>query len=155
MATQPFEEMMKTWMDAQKKVWDSFLDAMPDSGKSEKAQAWEQLVTSGEQALKTTFQGQTEWVQAWVKSATAVEGAPTALVESAKQFQETYARWSEAQQQLWTNWFDMLRKFDPSKGMSVWPSTPTNPYQIWQEETRKMVDRQFEWMRSWMGSARQ
>lgn len=155
MPAQPFEEMMKTWMDAQKKMWDSFLNAMPDAGKSEAAKAWEQLVTNGEQTLKTTFQGQSELIQAWVKSATTMEGTPTAFVESAKQFQETYTRWSEAQQQLWTNWFEMLKKFDPTKGMSAWPGMPANPYQIWQEETRKMLDRQFEWMRSWMGSVKQ
>ncbi len=155
MTAQPFEEMMQTWMDAQKKMWDSFLSAIPDSGKSETAKAWEELMTAGEQTLKTTFQGQSDLIRAWIKSATAMPGTPAALVESAQQFQETYTRWSEAQQQLWTNWFEMLKRFDPSKGMSAWPATPANPYQMWQEETRKMVDRQFEWMRSWTGPARQ
>ncbi len=154
MPAQSYDEMMKSFVDTQKKMWDTLFDSVPGSGKSETAKAWEQFVSMGEQTLKNTLKSQSELIEGWVKTATGTEGAPPAIVDSAKQFQETFARWSEAQERVWTGWFEMLKGFDPDKAMGAWPVAPGNPFQMWQDESRKMIDRQLEWMRSWTGQTR-
>ena len=150
----PFADAMKTWMDAQKRMWDGFFEATQGYGKSPSTKSWEQLVSMGEETLKNTFQAQAGWIQTWVKSLTGVEGTPSQVLDSAKQFEDGYRRWSEAQQQIWANWFDLLKKFDPSSMTGGWPASFSNPFQVWQETTQKMVNAQFEWMRAWMDQVR-
>src|SRR5512143_812970 len=106
MNMQPFEQTMQSWMETQKKMWDTFFETMQGFGKSQNAKAWEQTVSTGEEILKNTFKAQSEFIQTWVKSLTAVEGMPAQALDSAKQFQEMAQRWSETQERLWTNWFD-------------------------------------------------
>lgn len=151
---QPFEPTMQSWMETQKKMWDTFFETMQGFGKSQNAKAWEQTVSAGEEILKNTFKAQSEFIQTWVKSLTAVEGMPAQALDSAKQFQEMVQRWSETQERLWANWFDLLKKFDPSKVVGAWPETPASPFQMWQEASQKMMDTQLEWMRTWMGQTR-
>jgi hypothetical protein len=154
MSTESFEEMMKNWMDNQKKLWDGFFDTVQGFEKPQSAQTWEHVVALSEETFKKSSQAQTDWVQMWVRSLTSVPGLPNQASESAKQFQEMYQRWNETQERLWSTWFAMLKGFDPSKGMGAWAGMSANPFQMWQESTRKMVDAQFEWMRMWMGQTR-
>jgi len=151
MTTQSFEDMMKTWTESQKKMWDSFFETMQGLGKSQSAQVWERTISMGEQAFKNTFKTQSEWIQNWVKEMSAMEGVPAQAQETAKQFQKMYEQWSETQARLWVAWFDMLKKFDPSKGIGAWSETSPSPFQAWQDSTQKVMETQIEWMRSWMG----
>jgi gas vesicle protein len=144
----PFEDMLNTMMETQKKMWDSFFQTMQGMGKSQSARAWEQTVSVGEEILKSTFKAQSDMVQAWSKSLAAMPGVPPQTLEAAKQFQEMYQRWSETQERLWANWFEMLKKFDPTKVMGAWPEAPQNPFQVWQDTTQKIMDAQLEWMRA-------
>lgn len=151
MATESFEEMMKGWMDTQKKMWDSYFETMQGYTKPPAAQSWDQMVALGEETMKKTTQAQAEWIEMWVKSVASVPGTPAQVTESAKQMQTMYLHWSETQEKLWANWFSLLKSFDPTKGMSAWATMPTNPMQMWQDTSRRMMDAQFEWMRVWMG----
>ena len=49
---QPFEPTMQSWMETQKKMWDTFFETMQGFGKSQNAKAWEQTVSAGEEILK-------------------------------------------------------------------------------------------------------
>ncbi len=145
---------MKSWADAQKKMWDGFFESMPGPEKAPTAQAWEQMASMGEQTYKKSLQAQTDWIQSWISSISSAQGTPPQVLESAKQFQQMYEHWCDTQDRVWTNWFNMLKSFDPTRGTTAWTSMPSNPYQNWQENARKMIDTQFEWMQSWMGPAR-
>jgi hypothetical protein len=44
----------------------------------------------------------------------------------------------------------MLKKFDPSQFSGAWGSTPTDPFQVWQENTKQIMDTQMNWARAWL-----
>ena len=148
------QDMMKTWMGTQRRMWDSFFDTMQGASKSQYSRAWEQTLDVGEQALKNTFKAQADWMQAWVEGFESIEGVPESGVEYAKQFQEMASRWNESQQKLWVNWFEMLRNLDPERKSGGWESTVENMFKTWQDSTQKIMETQTEWMRSWAETAK-
>ncbi len=148
--TQQFEDMMKNWTDMQKKVWDNFFETMGGLGKSQSSKAWEHTVSVGEDALKNMFKTQAEWIGAWIEGLSAIEGMPEAALQAARQFQEMAKRWNTTQEELWANWFKMVKNFDPARMATGW-SEPPDLFKTFQETTQKIIETQTEWMRSWMG----
>jgi len=143
------EEMVNNWMDMQKKMWDAFFSSMPEVGKSPSQKVWEQTLEAGQESIKNTLVAQTEWLRTWVEYLGTVQGVPTPVMESARQMQEMARRWSETQEQLWKNWFEMLKKFDMSKVPSGWTGAMQDPFKAWQENTQKVMEAQSEWMNAW------
>lgn len=143
------EGMMKTWMNTQKSMWNSFFEAMQGASKSQGSKIWDQTLNIGEQAMDNLFKAQEEWMQAWVDGLDKIEGMPEAGITYAKQFQEMARQWSETQKKLWATWLGNLRSFDPEKRPGSWESSMDNLLNTWQEATRKIMDTQAEWMRSW------
>ena len=41
------QDMMKTWMNTQRRMWDSFFDTMQGSGQSQVSRVWEQTLMRG------------------------------------------------------------------------------------------------------------
>jgi DNA replication protein DnaD len=44
----------------------------------------------------------------------------------------------------------MLKKMDPSQFTGTWGEMPKNPFQVWQDSTKMVMDTQMEWMQAWM-----
>jgi hypothetical protein len=143
------ESMMKTWMNTQKSMWNGFFEAMQGAGKSQSSKMWEQTLNIGEQAMENIFKAQEDWMQAWVDGLNKIEGMPEAAVAYTRQFQEMAQHWSETQKKLWANWLGSLRSFDPDKKPGSWESGMDNLYKSWQDSTRKIMETQAEWMRTW------
>lgn len=148
------QDMMKTWMNTQRRMWDGFFDTMQGAGQSQFSRVWEQTLDVGEKAMQNTYKAQADWMQAWLEGLESVEGMPESGVEYAKQFQEMAQRWGESQQKLLANWFEMLRNLDPNRKPDSWESTVDKMFKAWQDTTQKIMDTQMEWMRSWAGAAK-
>ena len=148
--TKQAEEMLNTWTETQKKLWDSFYESVPDFGKTPSEKLWDQTIATGKQALKNSMAAQADWLNTWVDYISNLEGVPPQALDSAKQYQEMSKRWSETQEHLWENWFDMLKKFDTSKMASGWAGVAQDPFKVWQESSQKVMESQADWMRSWM-----
>jgi hypothetical protein len=148
------EGMMKAWMNTQKSMWNSFFENMQAAGKSQSSKVWEQTLNVGEQVMDNIFKAQEEWMQAWIEGLDKIEGMPEAGINYAKQLQEMARNWSETQKKLWTNWLANLRSFDPEKKPGSWDSSMDNLFKTWQESTRKIMETQTEWMRTWAGTAK-
>ena len=142
--------MLNTWTETQKKLWETFYQSVPDFGKIPNEKLWEQAIATGKQAIKNTLAAQTDWLKTWVDYLENLEGVPPQAHESAKQFHEMSKRWMETQEQVWDNWFEMLKKFDASKIASSWTGIPQDPFQAWQESTQKVMETQTDWMRAWV-----
>jgi len=152
--TQQFDDMMKSWTDAQQKAWGDFFDTMQGAGQSPGTKLWLQTLAVGEEMLKNTLRAQADFLTAWVDNLGTVPNMPAAALESAKQFQEMAARWSKTQEQLFENWFGMVRKLVTSlPAEPAWADAPQSMFKAWQASTQSIMEAQAEWMRAWMGAA--
>lgn len=144
------EEILKTWTDAQTRMWSAFSENVAGLGKSPSQRMWEQTIANSDELIKNTLAAQTDWLKAWVKNLEGMEGMPAEAGKSLKQFQEMAQRWTDTQEKLWEAWFGFLKKFDPTRVTTVWGETAQDPFKFWQETTKQAMDAQMEWMKSWM-----
>jgi len=149
-----FEDMMKTWTETQKKVWDSYFDTMQGLNKSQSARMWESTLNMGEEMFKDMLKTQLQGLKAWVDGLSKMEGVPPQMVESAQQFQEMVSRWNKTQGELIENWFGMMKKFAPSTPADSWTEMPQAMFKTWQDATQSIMDAQTKWMNSWMEQTR-
>ena len=143
------QEMMQTWINSQKKMWDTFSASMPGFEKAPSQKAWEQMIAFGEETLKNALDAQAEWMRSWSESTAAIPDMPEAASKSMEQFQEMMKRWNETQAQSWRAWFEMLKTFDPARMGGAWTVGAANPFAAWQDTTKKMMDAQLDWMKTW------
>jgi len=146
------EEMLKTWTETQKKLWDDCLKAMQGFGKSPGTEVWEKTVDTWQQTIQRLLDAQLEGARHWAENATTAKGATEETAEWAKHGQELITRWTETQKQLWGNWFELVKKLDVSN-MTNWARDGQKFLQSWQETIQKAFDAQTEWVRT-TGQAR-
>ena len=148
--TKQAEDMMKTWTDTQKKMWDNWLETIDqDSAQNQAAEVWQKTVETWEKTVKNTLQAQNEWTQAWVESLGTKADIPEEVTEWANQAQEMAKHWGETQQQMWQGWFDLVKKADSAKMAGAWGEEGQKAFQVWQESAKKAMDAQMEWASKW------
>jgi hypothetical protein len=143
------EETFKTWTDTQKKMWDEWIKVTQSFGKTHATDAWKRTVDAWEESVKKSLQLQMEWSKLWADSFSSVKGTPKEFHEFARQGQEMMNRWAETQMQLWTAWFDMVKKFDPTALGGSSEKDSDKILHIWQESLKNVLDAQAEWGRVW------
>jgi hypothetical protein len=141
------EDMLKTWTESQKKLWDEWTKAMPSFGKSPSTEVWEKTVEAWRQTVQRLLDAQIEAMHQWAEHFTTGKGTPQETAEWAKQGQEMLTRLAETQKQLWESWFDVVKKFDASNMMN-WPRDGQKFIQTWQETIQKAFDAQADWVRT-------
>lgn len=148
--TKQSEEMFRTWTDTQTKMWNDWLKAIQGFGKSPSSQVWDKTLDAWDESIKKILDAQNDWTKRWTESFTANQSTPKEMVEWAKQGQEMSSRWTETQRQLWTGWFQVVRRLDPTAatGMS-WAGEGQKFLQGWQDAVQKAMDSQAEWVRQW------
>ena len=108
------EEMLKSWTEVQKKMWDAWLAGVRETGRPSTVEAWQQAITrvsqSWLQSVGRALDAQVEWTRIWAESLGGERSETTAW---ARQFVDSMQRWVDWQKQLWETWFEMARKFGP------------------------------------------
>lgn len=146
------EEMLKTWTETQKKMWDECMRTVQGFGKSPSTEVWQKIVDSWNQTIQKVLDTQVEGARVWAENLTTAKGTPQETAEWAKQGQDLITRSTETQKQLWGSWFEVVKKFDASNMMN-WPRDGQKFLQSWQETIQKALDTQAEWLRT-TGQAR-
>jgi len=141
------EEMLKTWTETQKKMWDDWMKAMQGLGTSPSTEVWEKTVDSWNQTIQRLLDAQVEGARHWVENLTTAKGTPEETAEWAKRGQDIITRWTETQKQLWGSWFEVIKKLDASNMMN-WTRDGQKFIQSWQETIQKALDSQAEWLRT-------
>jgi hypothetical protein len=144
------EAMFKTWTETQQKMWETFSENMTNFGKSPGEKMWKQTINAGEELVKNSLAAQAEWMKSWSENFKSLEGIPEQAAQAVDQFQEMTKSWAVTQENLWAAWFEMLKKLDPSQFTDTWFEMPKNPFQIWQDSTKMVMDAQMEWVNTWM-----
>ncbi len=150
--TKQSQDMFKTWTDTQKKMWEDWFQTMQGLGASQPNEVWKKTVDGWSDSINKTLDAQAEWIRVWADTAGTAKNMPKETAEWAKQGHDMMKRWTETQKQLWTTWFDIVRKLDPGKN---WGQDGQKFLQGWQDAVKKAADTQAEWARLWTaGSAR-
>lgn len=107
------EEILKTWTDAQKRLWESLCSAVPFQPPAG-VEAWRETylknLASWEAAVKRTLEKEAAWVEEWVQRVAREKGTPEMMASWVRQMEEVLHRWIQTQNQWWDDYFAVLRR---------------------------------------------
>ncbi|MCI0417841.1 MAG: hypothetical protein L0312_01245 [Acidobacteria bacterium] len=146
------EEMFKAWSETQRRIMENWAGSVRGLGRAQGTDLWGKTLSTWQDTLEKSTKAQAEWTEKWIENLKSTQGMPQEALESTRQFQEMMRRWAVTQEQMWLKWFEMLRSLDPGFMTDKWSDAFQNPFQVWQDATKKVMDSQAEWMRGWMGS---
>jgi hypothetical protein len=161
-------EMMKSWTDMQKKMWEGWLDASSGLGKPEEnplgewiarwretsdksLEAWQDLV-------RKTVQTQGKWA-----GSDAAAGYWPGKEQDVKKMAESWTEqtlavmkaWTVAQKKLWDDWFTAASNIAKSgkapndEWYERWQDAARTSMDAWDKLTRKTLETQSEWFKGW------
>jgi len=146
--TKQTEEMIKTWTDAQRKMWDSWMGAMKSGDASG---AWAQTVEPWQKAVEQALEAQVAWIRSVAESVPSAPGATKEMSEWSQQMLEMMQRWTEAQKPMWERWFETLKSANVMDMAGTGAEEAKKVAQAWQDAAKKALEAQQEWARRWTG----
>jgi predicted flap endonuclease-1-like 5' DNA nuclease len=107
------EDVIKTWTDAQKRLWESLCSAVPFQPPAG-VEAWRDTylknLATWESAVKQTLNQEATWVEQWVQKVAREKGTPEMVATWVRQMEEVLQRWIQSQNQWWEEYFSVLRR---------------------------------------------
>ncbi|MEI7771175.1 MAG: hypothetical protein WCI67_14375 [Chloroflexales bacterium] len=162
--TKQANDMIKTWTGTQQKVWDAWLNSAQLAAAPQSAESWQKIVETWRGTVKQALESQLQLTQLWAEGVAAASvslpsvpglprlpslpslpGVPTTPVEVTRQILEMTRSWTDTQVRFSENWFDVLKKVDPSALSQSWD--PTQAQKIissWQDAAQKAIEAQNE-----------
>lgn len=148
--TKQAEDMIKTWTGAQQKMWESWVSAVQGIGTPSAGASWEKTIDTWQESVKGALDAQITWTKFWAESVAASAGSSQQMTDWSKQILEMAEKWTSTQDQLWSNWFDTMKKSDPVNMSKNWnPEEMQKMMQVWQESAQKAMEAQMEMARMW------
>lgn len=141
------EEMIRLWSETQQKMMAGWLGSMKDF--TQPHNVWQKTLDTWETTVKNMLETQAQWVRLWAGGVAATKGIAPETIQGAAQLKDITERWIEFQQNIWQNWFAMVRAVDLSK-MAGQP--PQALFDAWQDALKRTTDAQQEWLRAWTSS---
>ncbi len=166
--TKQANDMLKTFTSTQQKVWESWVSSSQVVSASPSPEAWQKTVDTWRGTVKYALEQQLELTRLWAESVAvssvnvpnissipgipgvpgmpglpALPGVPANAVEWTRQMLDMTRTLTETQVRFSDNWFDMLKKADPSTLATTWD--PTQAQKIlasWQDAAQKAVEAQ-------------
>ncbi len=162
--TKQANDMIKTWTGTQQKVWDSWINSMQLMSTPQNPETWQKMVETWRGTVKQALESQLQLTQMWAESMAAasvnmpgmsgmpampnVPGVPSNTVELTRQILEMTRAMTDTQVRFSENWFDLLKKADPSSMMQGWDITQAQKIiATWQDAAQKAIDAQNEFGR--------
>lgn len=160
-------DMIKTWTGTQQKVWESWMSSMQAMTTPQSPEAWQKTVETWRGTVRYAIEQQVELTRLWAESVAAasvnmpvmpampsVPGVPTTPVEWTRQMLEMTRVWAETQMRFSENWFDLLKKAEPSMLAQMWDMTQAQKIMAtWQEAAQKAVEAQTQFSQMVMKTA--
>ena len=107
------EDILKTWTDAQKRLWESLCSAVPlqpPMGVEAWRETYLQNLASWEAAVQQSLEQEAAWVEEWVRRVAQEKGTPEMMASWVRQMEEVLQRWIQTQNQWWNEYFALLRR---------------------------------------------
>lgn len=171
-STRQAEEMFTAWTEAQRKAWQSWLEAGQALTRSGPTADWDKNVQACKASMQQALDAQAEAARRWTDSVAAWAGqvrataerenVPEAQLQGARFWADSVSTWAqqlvaltsssmEAQKQLWDTWFDRLKGLDPAGPAGPWERETSHLMQTWQDSVRQAIEAQTRWAQSWSG----
>jgi hypothetical protein len=141
------ESLLSTWASAQQKVLAGWLDIVQETQRPSRAVAWNETVKAWQTAVQETLDAQARWLQDWSERVQVTSGSPTELRKKVQEAQVLLLGWTEAQQLLWQNWFDLIQQLGPL--LEAGYQADEHLLSRLRESGREIVNAQEEWVRRW------
>jgi hypothetical protein len=138
------QEMVKSWMDEQEQMWKSWTDSLDAPTGAN----WGRTIKTWENSFKNFIETQALWTRTWVRNMSNEVDAE-GFDEFAKSVEALTNTWVEAQQQLWGNWFEMVKNMDPEEMSGAMKTETTEAMRQWQDSLEKMAEAQKSWAAEW------
>lgn len=144
------EEMVQHWTSAQRKMWESWFEAMQNvSYAPRSSEGWQHTVQNWNRAVKSALESQFAWTRFWANSL-QTRNTPAPVVEWSQELVKMLERWTETQLELSESWFETIKKSSPTTVALAWDRAEAERVvQDWQEATRKSLEAQLNWLRIW------
>ncbi len=134
------ENLLKTWAEAQQKLLTDWLDTLRKLGGAPTLELWTKTVDAWESSVKETADARAKWTREWADALSNARGTSEELRELAREGQEQLKQWSEAERELWSGWFNIVRgiNFRPEPGTQIGRDLA----QLWQDSAHEMINAQ-------------
>ena len=150
--TKQMEEMFQSWNEAILSLMESWRESLKKLGFPQDTEIWGKSIQTWEETVEKSMQSQKEWTSSWIENLSSLEGIPEPAMKSAERFREMSDQWLKTQGDLWGNWFEMLKSFDPSSLSGNWMEMFKDPLKAWQSATERVLESQSTWLKTWLGS---
>lgn len=168
--TKQANDMLKTFTSTQQKVWESWVSSMQLMAAPQSPEAWQKTVDTWRGTVKYALEQQLELTRLWAESVAAssvnmpsmptvpgmpaMPGVPTTAVEWTRQMLEMTRTWTDTQVRFSENWFEMLKKAEPSMMAQTWDMSQAQKVMgVWQEAAQKAVEAQTQFSQMMMKAA--
>ena len=155
--TKQTEQLVNTWSDTQRSMWDNWLGAMEQMSAGNNLKAFEderkKVVDTWESSVHKGLEAQSQWAKMWADSLASNKSTPKPMLEWAKQMQDMMKSWTDQQENLSKVWFEMMKKMDASDMTEMWESQGTQMMKTWQEAVDKSLEAQKSMTDMWSQTA--
>lgn len=142
------QDLFKTWMDTQQKMWANWTDATQSAADSQSSNLWSQSVNTWANGFKNFVETQALWARMWARN--MISGSESRGAEAfVKAVEDMTHMWVDMQQKLWNNWFEIVRQFNPADITENTQGQMLKAMESWQSTLGKIMDAQTEWTKQW------
>ena len=150
--TKQTEEMFQSWNEAQKRLMETWSENLKKVGFPQDSEIWGKSIQTWQETVEKSSQAQREMTNSWIENLSSMDGIPEQVQNSAQRYREMSEQWRTTQDDLWGNWFEMLKSFEPSTLSGGWMDMFKDPLNAWQKATEKVLEGQSSWMKTWLGN---
>src|SRR2546429_9551173 len=143
----PEETLMTSWADSQQKMLVGWLDLLQGTEQPSRKMVWSETVKAWQSTVQETLDAQARWLRDWSGRVQVTSGSPTELRKKVQEAQVLLLGWTEAQQHLWQNWFDLVQQLGPL--LEAGSQADEHLLSRLRESGRAIVNAQEEWVRRW------
>src|SRR3989442_9278838 len=143
----PEESLVATWAEAQQNLLTGWLDLVQGTEQPSRKMAWNETVKAWQTAVNGTLDAQARWLRDWSGRVQVTSGSPTELRKKVQEAQVLLLGWTEAQQLLWQNWFDLVQQLGPL--LEAGSQADEHLLSRLRESGRAIINAQEEWVRRW------
>jgi hypothetical protein len=156
--TQQSEAVTESWAEAQRRLWDGWLDALhqaspgasPGGGTGSSQELWARALATWEPFVRQSLDAQSAAMDAWINSVGAGPNVPEHLRARLEQAHELTRGWTDTQRRLWDAMFAAVRQFASNVPEQRRAGTPPVA-DVWQQIARPVLEAQAAWLRQWSG----
>jgi hypothetical protein len=143
------DSLLKDWAESQQKLLTAWLDTLRKFGGAPTLELWKATVDAWQDAVKQTLDAQTAWTHEWINVLSNAKGTPEELQGLVRQGREQLQQWTEAERDLWKNWFNIVREINFKPEARNGQQASSDLVQVWQDSAYKMIDTQARFVRRW------